>query len=665
MTVSSSDYRREIDGLRALAILPVVFFHFSLPGLGGGFVGVDIFFVISGFLIGGLLWSELTQTGGIRWDQFFLRRIRRLAPAYFTMAISCLVVGWFVLLPFEFQELGKELISSTVYLSNVYFYLSAGYFDTAADEKLLLHTWSLAVEEQFYIILPLFLLLLRRAQKWLPAILISLGLVSLVACIGFTSLSQPAAFYLFPFRAWELLAGVCLAIFGHRYGWRWSIHPLVSWIGLLLIVGSVTLIPSDESFPGIWPLAPVLGAVLIIGNGKHDNPVNWALNHPVLVFIGLISYSLYLWHWPVIVLAQYYSGEELSLLVRVMLIGVSVILAWASLRFIEKPVRFGNLKPQALLGGAAGASIITLGGGAVIYLGDGIVERFPHDVRTHIEASQDFRWDTPTCRLSESYAFPGSTVCHIGPEGDPEVLIWGDSHLVALSAGIEAAARSAGVPTLVVWQLGCAPVFGIGKDESFQPELEDRKCETANTSLQKGLEELPDLKAVLLVSRWAYHVEGKGVGLDEGTTTKLFPSIGGLSGDDQPQLFAKALHFTVDELENKSDRVFVLEHPPEISNYLSYFLARDAALRGMDDSELMARTLVQSKDLKQRMYNTNRALEPVLRRPNVTLLETWPEFCTGDICSAMKDGRAAYHDNNHVTITTALGLQHLFSPVFE
>lgn len=665
MSSSFFDYRREIDGLRALAILPVVFFHFSFPGLGGGFVGVDIFFVISGFLIGGLLWSELNQTGRVRLDQFFLRRIRRLAPAYFVMAISCLVVGWFVFLPFEFQELGKELIASTVYLSNVYFYLSAGYFDTAADEKLLLHTWSLAVEEQFYIILPLFLLLLRNVRKWLPIILVALALVSLVACVRVTYLSQPAAFYLFPFRAWELLAGVCLAIFGHRYGWKWSFHPLVSWIGLMLIVGSVTLTPSEESFPGIWALAPVLGAVLIIGNGKNANPVNGALRHPVLVFIGLISYSLYLWHWPVIVVAKYYSGEELSLLVRALLIGVSVILAWASLRFVEKPVRFGNLKPMALLAGAAGASMITLGGGAAIYLGDGVVERFPHEVRTHIEASQDFRWDTPTCRISERYAFPGSTVCHIGPEGDPEVLIWGDSHVVALSAGLEAAARSAGVPTLVVWQLGCAPVFGLGKDESFQPELEDRKCETANMSLQQGLEELPDFKAVLLVSRWAYHIEGRGVGLDAETTTKLFPAIDGLSANDQPQLFAKAIYSTIVELEKRSERVFVLEHPPEISNYLSYFLARDTALRGMDDGELLARTLVHSEDLEQRMYNTNQALKPVLGRPSVTLLETWPEFCRGTICSAMKDGKAAYHDNNHVTITTALALQHLFSPVFE
>lgn len=666
MSNSLSQYRREIDGLRALAILPVVLFHFSIPGLDGGFVGVDIFFVISGFLIGGLLWAELDGTGGIRLGRFFLRRIRRLAPAYFFMAISCLVIGWFMLLPFEFQELGKELISSTVYLSNVYFFLSAGYFDTAAEEKLLLHTWSLAVEEQFYIVLPLFLLVCRCIRQWLPITLIGLGLVSLAACVVFTFFSQSAAFYLFPFRAWELLAGVCLAIYGYRRGWSWSIHPAVSWVGLMLILGSVMLIPSGESFPGAWAIAPVLGAVLIICNGRQTNLVNRVLMHPVPVFIGLISYSLYLWHWPVIVLARYYAGDDLDLPARAMLIGGSILLAWASLRFIERPVRFGGLKPPALLAGSFGASVLTLGGGAAIYLGDGMIDRFPQHVRTYIEASKDFSWETETCRSSDLYAFPGSTSCHVGPEGAPRVLIWGDSHLVALSAGIEAAAREAGVPALVVWQLGCPPVFGIGKNESFQSALEDRKCETANGALFSALAELPELDAILLVARWAYHVEGKGVGLDEATTTALFPvGIGGLTGEDQAQLFTNALEFTLDQLASRSDRIFLFEAPPEIPDYLSYYLARDAAVRGLGESELRANTQVSRTTLAQRMQNTDLALEVALLRPNVTFLETWQEFCSPEMCSAIRDRQAAYHDNNHITMTTARQLAHLLKPVFQ
>ena len=205
--IGSSDkaYRPDIDGLRAIAVLSVVLYHFGLPGVGGGFVGVDVFFVISGFLIGGLLWDELGATGRIRLGAFFLRRIRRLAPAYLAMAAVTLACAWFVLLPLDFREFGQQLVAATVYLANVHLFRDAGYFDSASDQKLLLHTWSLAVEEQFYIVLPPLMLLLARLRAALPWLLAVLGLVSLGACLAMMDVSPPAAFYLFPFRAWELL----------------------------------------------------------------------------------------------------------------------------------------------------------------------------------------------------------------------------------------------------------------------------------------------------------------------------------------------------------------------------------------------------------------------------------------------------------------------------
>ena len=226
-----TSYRPEIDGLRAIAIVPVVLFHFDFAAVSGGFVGVDIFFVISGFLIGGILWNELQETGRISLGRFFMRRIRRLAPAYYVMVFITFVAGWFILLPFEFRELGKEILAATVYFSNVYFWMEAGYFDALAGERTLLHTWSLAVEEQFYLVFPILLILLARARGLIPWVLVGLGILSLVACIAVTSTSQSTAFYLFPFRAWELLAGVMLAIIGRERNFNWQVHASLSWIG--------------------------------------------------------------------------------------------------------------------------------------------------------------------------------------------------------------------------------------------------------------------------------------------------------------------------------------------------------------------------------------------------------------------------------------------------
>lgn len=286
-------YRPEIDGLRAIAVLSVVLYHFGLPGIAGGFVGVDVFFVISGFLIGGILWDDIRETGRIRLARFYLRRIRRLAPAYFAMAGVTLVLGWLILLPFEFREFGKSLIAATVYLSNIHFHRQAGYFDGLSEEKPLLHTWSLAVEEQFYIVLPFLMLALLRWRASVPVILGGIAVLSLVACIWLTRSMPQATFYLFPFRAWELLAGVLLAIAGREGGWRYALHPALSWGGLALILGSVLFIRAED-FPGWQALGPVLGTVLILLNGREANLVNRVLAHPGPVFIGLISYSLYL-----------------------------------------------------------------------------------------------------------------------------------------------------------------------------------------------------------------------------------------------------------------------------------------------------------------------------------------------------------------------------------
>ena len=428
---AKTGYRPDIDGLRAIAVLAVVLYHFDVPGLSGGFIGVDVFFVISGFLIGGLLWAEVTETGRVALSRFYLRRFRRLAPAFFVMILLVSVAAWVWFLPFELREFGKSLVAATVYLSNVQFFREAGYFDIGADEKLLLHTWSLAVEEQFYVFLPIFMLLLARIRSMLVPLLAGMTAVSLIACIWLTPSNPTATFFLFPFRAWELLTGVLLAIWGQSKHSRWAFHPMLSWVGLALILWGVVMIKAGTSFPGWQVMIPVLGTLLLLANGLNENPVNNVLRSAPMVFVGLISYSLYLWHWPVAVLSKYIRESYGSSFETLGWIGLSVILAVLSWRFVERPTRHAKaLTLQVVLPSVAAASVVTLAIGGALYKLNGVPSRFPAEIRTHIQASGDFLQDWSRCKTAQSGPLAGVETCAIGPEGAPQVLFWGDSLLI-------------------------------------------------------------------------------------------------------------------------------------------------------------------------------------------------------------------------------------------
>ncbi len=652
-------YRREIDGLRAVAILPVLLFHFDIPGLSGGFVGVDIFFVISGFLIGGILWDELCRTGRIDLIRFYQRRIRRLAPVYFAVITACLIVGWAIMLPFDFRALGKEIISSSVYLSNVYFFTQAGYFDSVAKEKILLHTWSLSVEEQFYIFLPLVMIVLASVRRWLPMVLCLLGLGSLVACILLTPISQTAAFYLFPFRAWELLAGVLLAIMGHKRGLSWDLHPLLSWAGLALMAVGILTLDADQRFPGWRALLPVVGAVLVIANGRNPNGVNTLLRSRALVFIGLISYSLYLWHWPLATLWTYYFGSLGPLWQRLVLIMLSLALATLSWRFIETPTRRAQLSVRGLFLGTGLATGTALAAGAVIYLGDGLARRFPPQILTHIQATQDFNQDWQRCSVPQTGDLAGVELCPIGPEGEPRILIWGDSHVRAFKEGLEQAAFDGDVPALVIWRAGCPPLFGLEKTENSTTQAQDAACSDANRRIRDALEGSDRFDTVLLVGRWTYYTEGAGIGLDAHNTISVTGT--GQAALSQSQLMQRAMTDTVARLRQSGRQVFILRQVPEIPTYDSRIVSRKLAHSGLAEAEVAEIASVPRAAIASRNSNA----DAMLTASGAALLDPWPLVCDDQTCSAMAGGFAGYFDNNHITNTNAIRLRELFLPVFR
>lgn len=306
-------YRPEIDGLRSVAVLAVIFYHADARLLSGGFIGVDVFFVISGFLITSLLMVDLKQ-GRFSLARFYERRCRRILPPLVVMALAVTVLGWFFLLPADYRDFGSSLKAMSAFVANHYFFGKTGYFETASFTKPLLHTWSLSVEEQFYILLPILLwLLYRRRPSAIPPVLSGLFLASLAASCLMTYYWPAAAFYLLPARFWELMTGSLLALWPAAARPRGLTADLMSWSGLAAIAVSAVFFNYHTPFPGPGALLPGLGtALFILGNSPGSRSRPSLLSRPGPVFVGQISYSLYLWHWPLLVIPRYLYDAPLT-----------------------------------------------------------------------------------------------------------------------------------------------------------------------------------------------------------------------------------------------------------------------------------------------------------------------------------------------------------------
>jgi len=361
-----SKYRPDIDGLRAIAVLSVVVFHAFPTLMQGGFVGVDIFFVISGFLISSIIFDNFNR-GTFSFAEFYARRAKRIFPGLLLVLAACLIVGWFLLLSDELNQLGKHVLAGVGFVSNFVFWSEAGYFDTSADTKPLLHLWSLGIEEQFYIIWPLLLWLAWKLGFSFLLLAASIAIVSFLFGVSGVWQDPVATFYAPLTRFWELLCGALLAWFSQKKtGSSVSIRSssgifvlpgffkglesflpfgpknLCALCGMLLLGGGFLVINKDASFPGFWALMPVLGAVLIIMAGPEAWFNRKVLSHRILVWFGLISFPLYLWHWPILSFGRIVYFNEPPLNFKVIAVAVSIFLAWLTVKYVERPVRFGG-----------------------------------------------------------------------------------------------------------------------------------------------------------------------------------------------------------------------------------------------------------------------------------------------------------------------------------
>lgn len=372
--LDKSDYRPDIDGLRAIAVLAVVAYH-AFPSLvRGGFIGVDIFFVISGFLISKHLWEDLAA-GTYSLRTFYARRVRRIFPALGVVLLASLAFGWMILSPGEYEQLGKHVAGGAGFVSNIIYWKEAGYFDSAADTKPLLHLWSLGIEEQFYIVWPLILAFLWRQPHHARWVLPGVLAFSLGYSLWLVRHDTVADFYSPLSRFWELAVGAMLA---HEVARRLTLSALqrnlLATLGLGLIVAGVVLLESHDPFPGYWALLPVLGAACLIQAGQHGWINHHLLGRKWLLWIGLISYPLYLWHWPLLSFARIMESATPVPELRATLVAISVLLAWITYRWVECPLRIRPRSRTLILWLCLGLFALALAGEAVRKL-DGIKSR--------------------------------------------------------------------------------------------------------------------------------------------------------------------------------------------------------------------------------------------------------------------------------------------------
>ncbi len=650
-------YRADIDGLRAVAILLVVFFHAKL-GFRGGYVGVDVFFVISGYLITSIISKELSS-GTFSLTVFWERRIRRIWPALSVVVLAVLAAGYFLLLPHDFADLGESALMQAGLAANYHFWGTSGYFAIASDLKPLLHTWSLSVEEQFYLILPLLLLWMFRRSRSSKiekksdrvfALLAILAAASFVLASIWVHFDANTAFYWLPHRAWELLLGSCLACLPvtlrpHDAKWR----IVASWAGLGMIMLAGLSYRAKTLFPGASALLPCLGACAVIWANLGAQGKLWGAGRVLawkpLVLVGLMSYSLYLWHWPLLAFARYcarFLSEDAGLTlrleshVRVGIVVLSLLLAYASWRWIETPVRRRQwlASRTSLFAFGLGSTALCAGLGWILLGTGGFPGRLPEQALSYSAARSDkpedwsFTWVTLEDVKIGRFKPLGETVA----DEPAAVMLWGDSHARCLMPALaewcersgikgEAAVRDSMSPTL-----GYYRHTGLKEDALIYSEAVLERVRSKN------------IRHTVIAAYWRR-----------------------CAGSD-PKPFQEALKRTVTAIREAGSEVWIVLDVPEHNFDVPASLAMSEWQTWPEDPRPWASTVAEHRQTNKAMYD----IVPELERLGARILDPLELFTTSDGRTALEqEGEALYFDSNHLSRKGAEKIAPLFALIFQ
>ncbi len=646
-------FRYDINGLRAWAVFAVVLYHFGVPGFAGGFVGVDVFFVISGFLMTGIIISGLERGNFSLWG-FYLARARRIIPALLVLCASLLILGWFWLPNADYTMLAGHVGTAVAFISNFKFWREAGYFDAASHEKWLLHTWSLSVEWQFYILLPLGCLLLWHwfGKRGVKLALIAAGVLSLVLSVYASSRWPGAAFYLLPTRAWEMLAGglVWWATRQHSMSRQWA--RLAEGVGFALIIWAIATFDPAMRWPGYLALVPVVGAMLVLAANRQRS---WLTANPFARQLGASSYSIYLWHWPLVVLLTY-AGEQANS--QWMALGVlgSVLFGELSLRCVENPARKGLSRSGLWVQSGQLAFVTSAIGLAAVMVWVGInvvhpnmIARIDRKIGIVADESNNFNPRRDICHIGPGKGIY-SPLCRFGDLQEPAVVVIGDSHASALVSSVATAAGGA----IQLTYSACATVSGLKMREHY-----DNSCEKFNEYVINLINEKYQTNPLVLASRSSIAIRG----YNEGNEYQRMPAGYFDTPSDQPNAvldkkFSDNLIDAVCSLVN-SDRVYLMRPIPEMGVDVPKTMAR-ALMFGKADPQISI-SLQEYHDRHKVVWG---AQDAAAAKCGVKILDPLPYLCHDGRCWGSKDGRPIYYDDDHLSEYGNKLLVPMFKQVF-
>jgi peptidoglycan/LPS O-acetylase OafA/YrhL len=652
--VTTIGYRCDIDGLRAIAVLSVVGFHLFPALLPGGFIGVDIFFVISGYLISGIIVHELKHQKFSFLD-FYSRRIRRIFPALILVLAASWLCGWFTLLADEYAQLGKHIAGGAGFISNLLLYQESGYFDVAADLKPLLHLWSLGIEEQFYLLIPLVLYLTNKTKSNYFVAIGMLALGSFCLNIYYTHSNPIADFYSPLTRFWELLIGVLLALakpestsstrlISKRAE---QLKNLLSYLGATLLGTALLLITQRSSFPGYWALLPTLGSACIIFAGS-DSQVNRMLSHRILVWIGLISYPLYLWHWVLLSFIRILEGEMPSTNMRIRILATSILLSWLTYKLVERPFRIrGNKKIKTIF--------LVLLMSVIAYIGLNTYQRDGLRFRPYVKKSTNYSLSMSRSEnllqcidIDHAYNTKNDWFCALGDKKSaPTYFAYGDSHVGSLIPPLNQFGLDNQTQILLAGSSGCPPLLGI---QSMRGEvgIEKNNCRKLNERIFEYVKnnKIPN---VILAGFWTYYTGN----ITAPTRLNLIARneyAAVINADTSKIDFEWAIGETVDRYKKIGVKVFLIaDNPTQI------FEPKDALRRASDslgylsDLKINQFSIALTDHLKTQLY-----VNTILKDQEAKLLEFNDIYCQGTACNLAKDGKFLYFDADHLSIDGSL-----------
>ncbi|WKL56269.1 acyltransferase family protein [Asticcacaulis sp. ZE23SCel15] len=648
-------YRPDIDGLRALALLPVMLSHAGFSMFSGGFVGVDVFFVISGYLITRILADEIAE-GRFSLLKFYERRVRRIAPALTLVMAVSIPFAWFTMLPEEFRDFGQSLIAVNLFLSNVFFLGESGYFEGAAEYKPFLHTWSLAVEEQFYFLFPLALLVAWRfARRHIMIVFSVMALLSLIWAEYNWRHDPNATFYLLMSRAWELLAGALLALGLHKSApdteqsalmsrlqkiiMRPDVHQGLSLAGLVMIIAPVLVIEHFIPWPGLMTLIPVSGAMLVIGFARQGTWAHYILTQPYLVGIGLISYSAYLWHQPVFVFARLLSPDGVSPGGYIILILFSLGLAYLTWRYIEQPFRKGliRLPGRQLYAATAACAAGLVAVGLTLHVTGGLPQRLTAEERM-ISAGNEYTSpygkdclnQIPTsfdsyCRFGDT---SGRTVAVVGDSMSTEVSWKLAEHLTGQPIGMQQ----------FTWT-GCPPFAGLIRREDPEP------CAQFHTKAHQYILESKNIDTVIVVSNWADYFSCPEA--RQCYTSAERPELVRGRREPEREVAIAAVMDREFDAYLKAGKTIILVYPiPQMSHHVPRYMFSSikSARRNHDLPNLSL------EDHLKRTQVARNLLDRQSAKAGVMYYDPAHALCsvTASGCASEKGGKPLYYDNLHL-----------------